>query len=286
MMQLFFLWQNHHLICTSSRGEHQSALHLSRDCYEHRIVVLGRDHVLTLNSMFQLTTVHHVLGQNKQSLPLHRDCLEHWQKALGMNHKDTLKSMSILARHYDSLGSYQQAISLFQWCWKQRTALLGKFHPDALHLLVRWFGSHTCKWNSTAKHCHCHKIAWIYVMFILGNISRMHPVIVIIIDHHQSHLHRHPVNSFCHQQSILDLMVLVALLIRLYLFAGWSFTSAPSTSSSLFSSIIHDRSFIHIIDVSSTPIHWLLWMPLLITHTAGLFGGQWIMASCHGTDFI
>jgi hypothetical protein len=79
------------------KGKPRIALPMLESCLEMKRRVLGRSHICTLASIFDVAECHKELKQYEHALVLYEECLEGRLALLGSQHSDTVSCVKCVA---------------------------------------------------------------------------------------------------------------------------------------------------------------------------------------------
>jgi hypothetical protein len=112
------------------RGKAGEAINLAENALEIRKRILGKDHLLTAQSVGNLAALYHAQGKYADAEPLHKEALRIRRGSLGDEHPDTAVSLNNLAELYRAQGRHTDAELLFQEALRAHRKILGDEHPD------------------------------------------------------------------------------------------------------------------------------------------------------------
>ena len=112
------------------QGKYALSEGLYTTCVNKRKILLGEDHLDTLNSMNNLAGLYKSQGNYSSAEPLYTACLEKRKEVLGEDHPDTLSSLINLGSLYVSQGGkVDKAVNILQQSYDRCLATLGNSHP-------------------------------------------------------------------------------------------------------------------------------------------------------------
>jgi len=94
--------------------------------------IFGPGHLLTADSLHNLSTAVYQLGRYAEADRLEQEAFDIRRRLLGPEHPDTLRSMNNLARCLIKRGHYGEAEGLHRQILETRRRVLGPEHPDTL----------------------------------------------------------------------------------------------------------------------------------------------------------
>ncbi|KAJ7027696.1 hypothetical protein C8F04DRAFT_1293692 [Mycena alexandri] len=116
-------------------GKPKEAQGLAEQVLKKSQLLLGEEHIETLNAMRNLASTYFVLGQLERAEKLQITILEKMRTLLGDTHEDTFSAMSHLAATYSALGEFQKSKELQDVVLVHCTEILGENHSSTLSVM-------------------------------------------------------------------------------------------------------------------------------------------------------
>ena len=106
---------------------------MDRQVEQLRHAALGERHEDTLDSLNDLATNLHLMGDHAEAEPLFKSAFELRREVLGERHADTLTSLNNLAASLKAQGRCGEARPLYEQALQTRREVLGEGHASTLH---------------------------------------------------------------------------------------------------------------------------------------------------------
>lgn len=120
-------------IILGDSGEYRDAIQILEYAVRLRTVILGGEHLRTLDSKQTLAVYYSQDGRQSEALQLFEQVVQHRKIQLGEEHPDTLSSMNNLAVNYHFANRSSESLLMLEQIIQLQKVKLGEQHPDTLY---------------------------------------------------------------------------------------------------------------------------------------------------------